>query len=60
MGWARREGLAEGCFQSVLQPLTEGVSAPGFPTGIQGEVIPLSLESLCGSCSSTWLDCQVA
>lgn len=39
--------FAGGVFTGVLQPLTGGECVPGFPTGIQGEVIAFCLKRAC-------------
>lgn len=60
MGQALREGLDEGCFQVFCNPELEGKSVPGFPTGVEGEVIPLSLRELALELQLTglWSGCQ--
>lgn len=39
--------FAGGVFSRVLKPLTGGECVLGFPTGIQGEVIPFCLKRAC-------------
>lgn len=55
MGQALREGLDEGCFQVFCNPELEGKSVPGFPTGVEGEVIPLSLRRACDRTAAQWV-----
>lgn len=47
--------MDEGCFQVFCISELEEKSVPGFPTGVEGEVIPLSLRRACVRTAAEWV-----